>query len=61
MPSLRAFCNFEDCDELVDADSVWDHMANQHGALSPKEWKLKSWPDGESVLLNPEEFQNGPS
>lgn len=52
MSELRAVC--EVCDEPVDANSVEAHM-DRHGLLIPRDWRLRTWPDGAQVLLPPEE------
>lgn len=43
-----------DCDELVDANTVSEHM-DSHGRLLPQDWNLATWPDGYPVLIDPTE------
>lgn len=44
----------DDCGALVDANTAEAHM-DAHGMLLPGDWKLKAWPDGYPVLLDPTE------
>ncbi len=48
---LQAFCG--ECGELVDEDTVSDHM-DAHGLLTAGDWSFTTWPDGTSVLVDPE-------
>ena len=52
MSHLKAICDFDDCGELVDAETVNEHMES-HGAHFPHQWKLKRWPDGTAVVIDP--------
>jgi len=49
MAQSTALC--ADCFEPVTPANVESHMAF-HGYLSPDEWKLAAWPDGEQVLID---------
>ena len=51
MAHLKDICDFDDCEELVDATRVFPHMET-HGAYFPHQWRLKRWPDGTAVVVD---------
>ena len=52
MPDLLRPCGVENCEALVDANTVSEHM-DGHGLLLPQDWNLATWPDGYPVLIDP--------
>lgn len=52
MAALLAICG--ECHEPVDAATVYAHMEG-HGVFRPDQWNLAAWPDGVSVVIDPDE------
>ena len=53
MADLLRPCGVENCEALVDASTVSEHM-DSHGLLLPQDWNLATWPDGYPVLIDPD-------